>query len=81
MLDKKTVLKKIPMGIAHIKGIDVSHKIKKIFSDKKSILMNCKFNNDLSKWEPIDMCHDSKIPTFIDIIESKLAIMENSDDE
>lgn len=81
IIDKKTILKKISMGIAHIKGIDASHKFKNIFNNKKSVLMNCKFINDLSKWEPIDINHQNKIPSYIEDIESKLSIMEDSDDE
>jgi hypothetical protein len=83
IVDSRTVFKKISMGIAHIKGIELSHKIKTIFTDKKSILMNCKFNNDNSKWEPIDVNTKVKIPTSIGEIENKLAIVEdtNSDNE
>jgi hypothetical protein len=85
VIDKKTVLKKISMGIAHIKGIDMSHRIKNIFnsqlSNKKSVLMNCKFNNDNSKWEPIDINTVNKIPSYIDDIENKLAIIEDSEDD
>ena len=86
IIDKKTVLKKISMGIAHIKGIDVSHRMKNIFnnsqpSNKKSVLMNCKFNNDNSKWDPIDINTTNKIPSYIDDIENKLAIIEDSDDD
>ena len=85
VIDKKTVLKKISMGIAHIKGIDMSHRIKNIFnsqlSNKKSVLMNCKFNNDNSKWEPIDINTANKIPSYIDDIENKLAIIEDSEDD
>ena len=86
IIDKKTVLKKISMGIAHIKGIDMSHRIKNIFNNnqlnnKKSVLMNCKFNNDNSKWEPIDINTANKIPSYIDDIENKLAIIEDSDDD
>lgn len=81
IVDKRTVFKKIFMGIAHIKGIEMSHKFKKIFLDKKSSLMTCKFNNDNSKWEPIDVNLNIKIPTSIEEIESKLAIMEDSSSE
>ena len=86
IIDKKTVLKKISMGIAHIKGIDVSHRMRNIFnnsqiSNKKSVLMNCKFNNDNSKWDPIDINTTNKIPSYIDDIENKLAIIEDSDDD
>jgi hypothetical protein len=86
IIDKKIVLKKISMGIAHIKGIDMSHRIKNIFNssqlnNKKSILMNCKFNNDNSKWEPIDINTSNKIPSYIDDIENKLAIIEDSEDD
>ena len=81
IIDKRTVFKKIFMGIAHIKGIEMSHKFKKIFLDKKSSLMTCKFNNDNSKWEPIDVNLNVKIPTSIEEIESKLAIIEASSSE
>ena len=79
--NKKTVLKKVSCGIAHIRGIDASHKIKKLFENNKSILMKCKFNNDNSKWEPLEQEKTQKIPTLIDEIESKLVMMEISDDE
>lgn len=81
IVDKKMMLKKISMGIAHIRGIDMSHKMKKIFENKKSILMNCKFNDDNSKFEPLNVNTESKFPTLLEEIESKLAIMENSDSE
>ena len=81
IVDKKMMLKKISMGIAHIRGIDMSHKMKKIFENKKSVLMNCKFNDDNSKFEPIDINTESKFPTLLEEIESKLAIMEDSDSE
>ena len=79
--DRKTLLKKISMGIAHIKGIETSHKIRKIFENKKSTLMKCKFNNDNSKWEPIQEEIKERIPSLIDDIESKLIMIEVSDDE
>ena len=69
------------MGIAYIKGIEMSHKIKKIFENKKSVLMNCKFNEDNSKFEPISINTESKFPTLLEEIESKLAIMEDSDSD
>lgn len=81
IIDKKVLLKKINMGIAHIKGIETSHIIKKIFTNKKSVLMKCKFNNDNSKWEPIEEEKKQKIPSMIDDIESQLVQMELSDDE
>lgn len=79
--DKKTVLKKVSCGIAHIRGINMSHMLKKLFENKKSLLMKCKFNNDNSKWEPIEQEKTQKIPTQLNEIESKLVIMELSDDE
>jgi hypothetical protein len=81
MKDNKVLLKRINMGIAHIKGIDTSHMIRKIFTDKKSVLMKCKFNNDNSKWEPVQEEKVKKIPSLIDDIESQLVQMEMSDDE
>ncbi len=79
--DKKTVLKKIPMGIAHIRGIQLSHMLRKVFENKKSSLFKCKFNNDNSKWEPVEEEKQVKIPTLLEEIESKLIIMELSDDD
>ena len=77
----KTVLKKVSCGIAHIRGITMSHMLKKLFENKKSLLMKCKFNNDNSKWEPIEQEKTQKIPSLLSDIESKLVIMELSDDE
>jgi hypothetical protein len=79
--NKKTVLKKVSCGIAHIRGINMSHMVKKLFENKKTLLMKCKFNNDISKWEPIEQEKTQKIPTLLSEIESKLVIMELSDDE
>ncbi len=79
--NKKTVLKKVSCGIAHIRGITMSHMIKKLFENKNHCLMKCKFNNDNSKWEPIEQEKTLKIPTLLNEIESKLVIMELSDDE
>ncbi len=79
--NKKTVLKKVSCGIAHIRGITMSHMIKKLFENKNHCLMKCKFNNDNSKWEPIEQEKTQKIPTLLSEIESKLVIMELSDDE
>jgi len=81
IIDKKVLLKKINMGIAHIKGIETSHIIRKLYIDKKSVLMKCKFNNDNSKWEPIEEEKKQRIPSMIDDIESQLVQMELSDDE
>lgn len=81
IIDSRTVYKKISMGIAHIKSIDMSHKFRTLFLNKKSILMNCKFINENSKWEPIDVNSTVKIPTFIEEIENKLAILEDTDSD
>ena len=59
----------------------MSHMLKKLFENKKSLLMKCKFNNDNSKWEPIEEEKIQKIPSLLEEIESKLVIMELSDDE
>ena len=79
--DKKIKYKRINMGIAHIKGIVVSHLLKKIFADKKSALMKCRFNNDNSKWEPIEEETKRRIPTMINEIDEKLVQMEFSEDD
>ena len=69
------------MGIAHIKGIECSHKIKNIFANKISILMKCKFNNDSNKWEPIEINNNDKIPTLLNEIEEKLTVIEESEED
>ncbi len=81
IVDKKTMLKKISMGIAHIRGIDMSHKMIKLFENKKSLLMKCKFNDSNSKFEPIEIDNVAKFPTLLEEIETKLATMEESDSE
>jgi hypothetical protein len=40
-------------GILYIKGIKESNTLQKLFISKDSIELNCKFNNDFKKWEPI----------------------------
>jgi len=81
IVDKKTMLKKTPMGIAHIRGIEMSHKMIKLFENKKSLLMKCKFNDNNSKFEPIEIDNVAKFPTLLEEIETKLATMEDSDSE
>ena len=78
-IDGKKVLKRIPMGIAYISGIEQSHKMNKIFSQEKKVLMKCKFINDKSKWEPIEVDKSAPHPTLIEDI--NLELMEISDDE
>ena len=80
-IDKKVLLKRVNMGIAHIKGIPASHMLKKLFDGKKSVLMKCKFNDNNSKWEPIEEEKKQRIPSLIDEIEEALVQMELSDDE
>ena len=69
------------MGIAYISGIEQSHKMNKIFTQEKKVLMKCKFLNDKSKWEPIELELDNTIvhPTFMSDID--LEILEESDDD
>jgi len=81
IVDKKIMLKKTPMGIAHIRGIEMSHKMIKLFENKKSLLMKCKFNDNNSKFEPIEIDNVAKFPTLLEEIETKLATMEDSDSE
>jgi hypothetical protein len=79
LVDNKKVLKRVPMGIAYISGIEQSHKMNKIFSQDKKVLMKCKFINDKSKWEPIEVDKLAPHPTLLEDI--NLEIMEISDDE
>jgi hypothetical protein len=77
--DGKKVLKRVSMGIAYISGIEQSHKMNKVFAQEKKVLMKCKFLNDKSKWEPIDLDNSLQHPTLMEDIE--LEILEDSDDE
>ncbi len=79
VIDGKKVLKRVPMGIAYISGIEQSHKMNKIFAQEKKVLMKCKFLNDKSKWEPIELDKSVQHPTLMDDID--LEILEESDDE
>ena len=79
-MDNMQVLKRVPMGIAYIAGIKQSHKIRNIFNNQnKKVLMKCKFNENKSKWEPLDIDDVSKHPTLMENI--NLVMMEMSDDE
>ena len=78
-VDNKKVLKRVTMGIAYISGIEQSHKMNKIFSQDKKVLMKCKFINDKSKWEPIEVDKMAPHPTLLEDI--NLEMMEISDDE
>ena len=65
--DGKKILKRINVGNAFIPGIEVSHKLGRIFnnSETKGILMKCKFNDSKCKFEPQEIDHDAKIPTLL----------------
>lgn len=77
----RTVLKRVKMGLAYVVGIHQSNFCRSLFVDNKNknILVKCKFNNEKSKWEPmekIDNSSNDKIPTLIDDIESQLDLVE-----
>lgn len=78
-VDGKNILRRVPMGIAYISGIDQSHKMNKIFSQEKKVLMKCKFINEKSKWEPIEVDTTALHPTPLENI--NLDILEMSDED
>jgi hypothetical protein len=78
-VDGKNILRRVPMGIAYISGIEQSHKMNKIFSQEKKVLMKCKFINEKSKWEPIDVDNSALHPTPLENI--NLDILEMSDED
>ena len=78
-VDGKKVLKRAPMGIAYVSGIEKSHKMTNMFAQEKKLLMKCKFINDKSKWEPIEVDKKSPHPTLLEDID--LELMELSDDD
>ena len=77
----KKLLKRVPLGIAYISGIKQSHNIRQIIKDNsgKQVLMKCKYNDDKSKWEPIELDTIAKCPNLITDID--LEMMELSDSE
>jgi hypothetical protein len=79
LVNNKKILKRVSMGIAFISGIENSHKMAKIFSKEKKVLMKCKFIDNKSKWEPIEIDKNAMCPTLIDDID--LELMELSDEE
>ena len=40
-------------GILYIKGIKQSKEMKRLLLNKDKIKLQCKFNNDFKKWEPV----------------------------
>jgi hypothetical protein len=78
-VEGKNILRRVPMGIAYISGIEQSHKMNKIFSQEKKVLIKCKFINEKSKWEPIDIDNSVLHPTLLENI--NLDILEMSDEE
>ena len=69
--DGKKILKRVNLGTAFIPGIEVSHKLGRIFntSNTKAILMKCRFNDSKSKFEPLEIDHEAKIPTLLSSID------------
>jgi hypothetical protein len=65
--DGKKILKRVNLGTAFIPGIEVSHKLGRIFNniETKAILMRCKFNDTKCKFEPLEIDHNAKIPTLL----------------
>jgi len=79
----KKVLKRVKMGIAFVPSIEKSSWCKDIIekSVDNSVLVTCKFDNDKGKWEPIEIEKINNRPTMIDLIETKLDLMEISDSD
>ena len=67
------------MDIAYISGIEQSHRLQKLFANSKQLLMKCKFNDKMSKFEPLEIDLDAKHPTPISDI--NLDMLEESEEE
>lgn len=81
--DGKKILKSKKMGIAYVPSLECSQLCKDTFSKliTERALFKCKFDNDKSKWIPIEHCTDRKIPSKITEIEEHLETIEVSDEE
>jgi hypothetical protein len=79
----KKFLKKVNMGIAFIAGIDKSLMFRELMSKNpnKGILVKCKFNDNMNKWEPLEQDNDAKFPSQYSEIEKDMELVEVSDDE
>lgn len=62
--DNKILLKRIKVGIAYISTNEKSKEINNIFTEGKSALVDCKYNDDFKKWEPIKKSKN-KHPDFV----------------
>jgi len=78
----KKILKRVPLGIAYISGIKQSHNIRQLIQDNsgKQILMKCKYNDDKSKWEPIELDTTAKCPNLITDIDLEMMELSDSDE-
>jgi hypothetical protein len=61
-LSKKCKYKKV--GIAFIPNIECSHFCNKLFSEdlEETILVDCKYNDELKKWSPFKIATNKKLP-------------------
>lgn len=83
VVEGKKIIKRVPLGIAYIPGIETSHKLRTIFKDKgenNNVLMKCKFDDNKSKWIPIDIETSTRYPTFINDIDLDMMELSDSDD-
>jgi hypothetical protein len=81
--EDKKIFKTKKMGIAYIPTKECSLKCKEIFNKNVNTraLFKCYFDNNKSKWLPIDEVKNVKIPSSIKEIEEKLEIIEETDSE
>lgn len=82
-MNGKKYLNRFKMGFAYIAGLEKSLMFREIFTKNpnKGILVKCKFNDNMNKWEPIEEDINAKIPTLITEISDFIEFIEASDDE
>lgn len=75
----RKILRRVKMGIAYVQGIDKATMCRDLLAKNTNnkALIKCKFNNDKSKWEPIQEAINEKVPTKIDEIDKQLDLIED----
>jgi hypothetical protein len=83
LINNKSVIKIIRLGISLIPNTETSVLCKNIISSKINgkALMKCKFDQNKNKWIPISEDKTSKLPTMWHDIEKQMDILVESDSE
>lgn len=86
-INNKSVYKIKKLGMAYIPTKECSHMCRSLFidnnmeSNKKRILVKCKFDKNKNKWIPLEQDTKLQRPSSIDEIETYMDIIEDTDSD